>query len=178
MFIRAGGTADPQQCHHGPVLVLAEVTFLSLQDQPGPTRLGQHQLFHGNISPPVQTGAVGGAGSDEVTQGFAMPLLALRCPIPTALAPVCDSPHLTGALPWPQGCPRLVAMMLSALSLRTQANASCRDTCLSAQKDCRAGMEAPSPPEGFCLLPLYARHTQVGRAIFLIIGFYWKSISK
>lgn len=85
MFIRAGGTADPQQRHHGPVLVLAEVTFLSLQDQPGPTRSRtQHQLFHGSISPPVQTGAVGGAGRDEVTQGFAMPLLALRCPIPTA----------------------------------------------------------------------------------------------
>lgn len=105
-----------------------------------------------------------------------MSLLAL---IPTAWgSPVCDSPGLTGALPQPQGCPRLLALMLSALSLGTQADASGRDTRLSVQKDCRAAMEALSPPEGFCLLPLCTQYTQVGRPIFLIIRFYWKSINK
>lgn len=137
LFICTGGTADPQQHHHGPVLALAEVTLLSLQDQPGPTcSEPQHQLFHGSISLPVQTGAVGGAGRDEVTRGCNV---TAGTQVPdthsTVLAPVCDSPHLTGALPWPQGCPRLVALMLSALSLRTQVDASCRDTCLSAQRD-------------------------------------------
>lgn len=85
MFICTGGTADPRQHHHGPVLALAEVTLLSVQDQPGPTcSEPQHQLFHGSISPRVRTGAVGGAGRDEVTGGSAVSPLPLRCPTPTA----------------------------------------------------------------------------------------------
>lgn len=46
-----------------------------------------------------------------------------------------------------QGHPRLPAPMLSALSLETQANASCRETCLSAQRNYRASIEALSSSE-------------------------------